>query len=132
VANRPLGALGGYVEVADAAAGRGKVGFRFYLLVGTVSGGALFAALTSTFRPPLAYAPVEALVGASPSVLLPVLLALGAVMGFGARWAGGCTSGHGLCGTGMGSPSSWVSTATFFAVAVGVANALALLGGGAR
>jgi uncharacterized membrane protein YedE/YeeE len=47
-------------------------------------------------------------------------------MGYGVRTAGGCTSGHGICGTSLGSAASWVSTAVFMATAVVVTNLLAM------
>ena len=52
-------------------------------------------------------------------------------LGYGARWAGGCTSGHGLSGCAVASPDSLVTTATFFSVAVLVTLALHALTGGA-
>ena len=55
----------------------------------------------------------------------------GVMMGYGARTAGGCTSGHGMCGISLLSPASIVSTVTFFATAVLLANALAFVFGGA-
>jgi hypothetical protein len=33
----------------------------------------------------------------------------------GARWAGGCTSGHGISGTLQLAVSSWLAAAAFFA-----------------
>jgi uncharacterized membrane protein YedE/YeeE len=35
-------------------------------------------------------------------------------MGFGSRWANGCTSGHGISGTMQLAVSSWVSVVFFF------------------
>ncbi|MEM1082806.1 MAG: YeeE/YedE thiosulfate transporter family protein [Verrucomicrobiota bacterium] len=37
----------------------------------------------------------------------------GLVVGFGTRLGGGCTSGHGICGIGMGARDSIVATAIF-------------------
>ena len=56
-----------------------------------------------------------------------MLLIAGIAMGFGARTAGGCTSGHGLTGMSLGSPASIVATTTFFATAVALAHLLAWL-----
>ena len=42
----------------------------------------------------------------------------GVLIGFGAKTAGGCTSGNGLSGTAVLSPASLVATATFFATAI--------------
>ena len=64
------------------------------------------------------------------AIVLTSLLAGGAI-GFGARIASGCTSGHGISGTALGSPASFVSCATFMGVAVATAHAIAWLSGGA-
>jgi uncharacterized membrane protein YedE/YeeE len=44
---------------------------------------------------------------------LPALLASGILVGVGTRIGNGCTSGHGVCGAGRGSPRSLAATATF-------------------
>ena len=41
-------------------------------------------------------------------------LAGGFLLGFGARWAGGCTSGHGISGTLQLAVGSWIATLCFF------------------
>jgi hypothetical protein len=51
---------------------------------------------------------------------LPVLIAGGLLVGFGARLGGGCTSGHGVCGIARLSPRSLVATALFMATAAAV------------
>ena len=51
-------------------------------------------------------------------------LAGGIIMGMGARWAGGCTSGHGISGTLQLAISSWLATLSFFAG--GIVTALLL------
>lgn len=43
-----------------------------------------------------------------------VALLGGALMGFGARMAGGCTSGHGISGTLQLAVSSWIAVICFF------------------
>jgi uncharacterized membrane protein YedE/YeeE len=48
---------------------------------------------------------------------LPLLGLAGLLVGFGARLGAGCTSGHGVCGVGRGSPRSLVATGTFMAAA---------------
>ncbi|MGU3668143.1 YeeE/YedE family protein [Methylobacterium sp. A49B] len=68
---------------------------------------------------PLAYA---GLGGSLPPVTVgasfPLLILAGLLVGFGARLGAGCTSGHGVCGIGRGSPRSLAATGTFMAVAV--------------
>jgi len=55
----------------------------------------------------------------SGRVWIPVLLVVsGGLIGFGAKLAGGCTSGNGLSGTAAFSPASVVATGTFFATAI--------------
>ncbi|MBB3995630.1 hypothetical protein GGR95_003292 [Sulfitobacter undariae] len=48
----------------------------------------------------------------------PVLMAFaGLLVGFGATYGNGCTSGHGVCGISRGSTRSIVATLTFMATA---------------
>ncbi len=128
VANRPLGALGGWIDLhALMRRPSEKAGWRLFFLAGIVGGGLLHALLAGGPQPTFAYA------GPSAPLSSPLVLGLaGALMGYGARTAGGCTSGHGICGTALGSPASFVATMTFMATAIAVANVVTrvLLGGG--
>ena len=60
------------------------------------------------------------------SLWLRALIAIagGILMAFGARLAGGCTSGHGISGTLQLSVGSWVALICFFAGGVATAYAL--------
>ena len=49
-----------------------------------------------------------------------VLFGGGILVGFGTRWSGGCTSGHGLSGCGRLQPASLAATAMFFGIAIAV------------
>jgi uncharacterized membrane protein YedE/YeeE len=49
-----------------------------------------------------------------------VIVGAGLLAGFGTRMAGGCTSGHGICGIARLSARSLVATAVFMATAVAV------------
>ena len=95
--NQPFGALGGFIDLAQNAGAPRRLGFRAYLLFGLVLGGALFAVAAGTFAPSLGYTTVAGPAG------LALLVAAGLVLGFGARTAGGCTSGHGMCGMSLQS-----------------------------
>ncbi len=55
----------------------------------------------------------------------------GLLVGFGTRWAGGCTSGHGLCGIGRLSPRSIVATVIFMLTAIIVVFLVRHVWGGA-
>src|SRR5438876_12268959 len=54
--NKPLGALGGYIDVVDHAARPSRLGFNACVLAGIAIGGALFAVVTRTFSPEDLYA----------------------------------------------------------------------------
>ena len=47
---------------------------------------------------------------------LGVMAIAGLLVGFGTRLGGGCTSGHGVCGVGMGEKNSIAATLIFVAV----------------
>ena len=49
-----------------------------------------------------------------------MLVVCGFLIGYGAKLAGGCTSGNGLSGNAVLSPASLVATATFFGTAIAV------------
>lgn len=57
-----------------------------------------------------------------------VLLASGVLIGFGTRWAGGCTSGHGISGFARGERGSLLSTAAFWSTALAVTWLFTLFG----
>jgi uncharacterized membrane protein YedE/YeeE len=127
--NKPFGALGGYVELAESARRPGQFGIRGFLLLGLVMGGALYAAVAGSPPAALVYESRASVLSGAPFAQLASLCAAGVVMGFGARTAGGCTSGHGLSGMSLGSPASIVSSMIFFATAVALAHALLWFGG---
>lgn len=47
-----------------------------------------------------------------------LLAVAGMIVGFGTRLGAGCTSGHGVCGIGRGSPRSLVAAAVFMTTAM--------------
>lgn len=49
---------------------------------------------------------------------LPLMAVAGFLVGFGAVYGNGCTSGHGVCGLARGSARSIVATATFMTAAI--------------
>lgn len=104
---------------------RPVVEWEVMLLVGVVV-GAFFAAwsggqTTGEWLPPR----WKVRFGAD-SHLLRILTAFagGALMAFGARLAGGCTSGHGISGTLQLSVGSWIAVACFFLGGMAVAMPL--------
>ena len=117
--NGRLGLTGSFSEVIDRIERRSLAfDWRGWLLLGVVAAAVLFVVLrggpsfsgygwlTDAFR------------GASAFWIGPVLVAAGVLIGFGAKRAGGCTSGNGLSGNAMGSPGALAATATFFGTAI--------------
>jgi uncharacterized membrane protein YedE/YeeE len=67
---------------------------------------------------PLIYLAAGGSIGQTISANLPLMMLTGLLVGFGAVYGGGCTSGHGVCGLARLSPRSMVATATFMGVAI--------------
>lgn len=114
--NERLGATAAWSDAVELVAARGRgLGTGGWLLLGLIAGGVVFGVfgpgldgygwLTDTFSAP---------------VVVVVLVASGVLIGYGAKLAGGCTSGNGLSGNAVLSPASLVATATFFGTAIAV------------
>lgn len=130
VANRPLGATGAYMQVVALVRRRNPLeGWRVLYFVGLIAGGGLYSVLQGGLGFRLSYGRLGELVPLA--ALIPVLFGAGVLMGYGARWSGGCTSGHGLCGNSILSPASLAATVTFMATAILVTLILSLVSGGA-
>jgi hypothetical protein len=91
-----------------------KIGWEWMLVVGLVAGAYVSAWLSGDFN--LQWAPGLWVEGFGETPLLRWLAALlgGVLMGIGARWANGCTSGHGISGSLQLVVSSWIALACFF------------------
>ena len=128
LAGLKLGVSGGWLQLLFLAERRPltepwRLWFTGALVLGAFLAAALGAGRTSGYGALSQVLPAP--------VLLGVLLVVGALIGYGARWAGGCTSGHGISGCSAGSPESFAATATFFCVAIVVTFVVHLLTGGA-
>ena len=116
--NQRIGALGGYSELVERATGRRTgLGWKAWFLFG-ILGGAL--ALHLLAGAPSAGEGYGWLSEAFDSgIFVGIALAIGGVLiGYGAKTAGGCTSGNGLGGCSAGSPASFSATATFMGTAI--------------
>ncbi len=78
--------------------------FVFHILSGAPSAGGGYGWLSEAFD--------------SDLVVGLALVGGGILIGFGAKTAGGCTSGNGLGGCSAGSPASFASTGTFIGTAI--------------
>src|SRR5688572_29065478 len=137
VGNTHLGISSSYLRTAQAVVLRRvpQDGWKVRYFIG-LAAGALLASLLSGGPAPTYDSLYGALGGILPAAALfigvPLFLFIGGVlMGYGARWAGGCTSGHGISGSAALSPASLVSTVTFMGVAIALMLVFNLLTGGA-
>ena len=97
------------------------VGWGTMLLVGILIGAFISSITSGTFE--IKWVPDlwAETIGPSPVVRVIAAFVGGILMGIGARWAGGCTSGHGISGALQLSVSSWIAIATFFAGGIATA-----------
>ena len=115
-----LGRIAGISGIAWGALAGPDRDWRWLFLAGLLSGGAVTHWL---FKLPL---PAES------TASLGLLISSGLLVGFGTRFGGGCTSGHGVCGMGRRSPRSGIATLTFMmSVMLTVYVVRHVLGGGA-
>ena len=91
-----------------------KVDWEVMLLLGTVLGGFISAYTGGEFAASMVPTMWATHFGNDLSLRLGVAFVGGVVMAFGARLAGGCTSGHGISGTLQLSVGSWIALAAFF------------------
>ena len=98
-----------------------SVDWEWMLVFGVFIGALLSAALSGQLHAEWVPAKWASVFGDSSSLRWFVALIGGIVMGIGARWAGGCTSGHGISGTLQLAVSSWLAVLCFFAGGVGTA-----------
>ena len=109
---------------------RPEVDWEWMLVLGIVLGAFVSSKLSGDFR--IAWVPEtwKAAFGAAPLPRVLTAVAGGALLGFGARWAGGCTSGHGISGTLQLAVSSWLAALSFFAGGIAAAAILFRVIGG--
>ncbi|NIV36360.1 MAG: YeeE/YedE family protein [Anaerolineae bacterium] len=90
------------------------IDWQWMLVVGMVVGALISALLSGDFGWQWVPDRWAAAFGTDPLPRVIVALLGGILLGFGARWAGGCTSGHGISGTMQLAVSSWISAICFF------------------
>ncbi|HUU76462.1 MAG TPA: YeeE/YedE thiosulfate transporter family protein [Methanoregulaceae archaeon] len=103
------------------------VGWQFMIVPGIVIGAFISSYLTGTFSFDLVPPLWADTFGETPLFRILVALAGGTLLGIGSRWAGGCTSGHGLSGSLQLSLGSIISAICFFAG--GIVTAMLLFHG---
>lgn len=122
---RLLGVSTGYMDACQAVTDKkARSSWRLPFMVGIIGGG-LVAALTSgTFNPSFAMGMFDTVLGLPLALKALVFTGGGVMIGFGARLAGGCTSGHGIVGIAQMAPSSLVAMSAFMVAGVTVTNVL--------
>ena len=91
-----------------------KIDWEWTFVLGIVIGSLVSALISGEFR--LRFIPSLWMARFGLDFLPRFITALagGIVLGIGARWAGGCTSGHGISGTLQLAVSSWIAAILFF------------------
>lgn len=98
-----LGRITGISGIFAGAISAEQGAWRWTFLAGLIAGPLLYQLLSHQPAP------------APGSAGWPLIIIAGLLVGFGTRYAGGCTSGHGVCGIGRLSPRSIAATMTFIA-----------------
>ncbi len=107
-----------------------KVEWEVMLVFGTVIGALLAASSGGELTGEWVPAMWADRFGDGLGLRLAIAFVGGIVMAFGARLAGGCTSGHGISGTLQLSVGSWIALACFFVGGALVAALMFGVGGG--
>ena len=129
LANKRVGVTQSYAQLAGVVRGVGiSEPWRLWWFAGIAAGALVAGLLRDGPRLSVGYGALGAVLPVA--ALVPLLFVGGLLMGFGARWAGGCTSGHGISGNAGLSPASFVATATFMVTAIVVAFAIHFVTGG--
>ena len=90
------------------------VDWEWMLVIGILVGAFISAQLSGEFRATWIPQQWASSFGNGIGTRWIVALVGGIVIGLGARWAGGCTSGHGISGTLQLAVSSWLAVLGFF------------------
>jgi hypothetical protein len=120
--NHRIGALGGYSNLVERVTGRSEAtdtNWRAAFLGGVFVGGLILVLLRGADTVGEGYGWLTRTFS-SDAIVVAILFGAGILIGFGAKTAGGCTSGNGLGGCSTGSPASFAATATFMGTAIAV------------
>ena len=103
---------------------RPQIDWEVMLLFGIVIGAFLAALSGGEFNTSAVPVLWQSHFGNSVPLRLAVAFVGGIIMAFGARLAGGCTSGHGISGTLQLSVGSWIALSALFAGGVATATVM--------
>ncbi len=129
VANKHLGVTTSYLQVMTfVRSPRTAEMWRVWFFAGLVGGSLIAVFLRGGPSPNLTYGALSNLLPIA--AIVPVLFVGGMLMGFGARWGGGCTSGHGISGAAILSRGALVGIVTIMGAAIGLTLIIHLITGG--
>jgi len=106
------------------------VDWQWMLVLGVVIGAFISAQFSGRFQWRWVPGRWAEAFGERPLPRLIVALIGGIFLGAGSRWAGGCTSGHGISGTLQLTISSWLAAICFFVGGIVVATLMFRVFGG--
>jgi hypothetical protein len=101
-----------------------RMGWEVVFMISCIVGGALSAVTGGEFTNEWLPSLWTERFGDSMTLRAAVAFAGGLIMAFGARLAGGCTSGHGISGTLQLNLASWIAVICFFIGGIAVAMLL--------
>ena len=104
-----------------------RIGWEFVFVLATIAGGFIAAWTGGEFENAWLNPMWTARFGDSIALRAVVAAGGGVLMAFGARLAGGCTSGHGISGTMQLNVASWIAVVCFFIGGIAVAIPLFFL-----
>jgi len=119
--NQRIGVLGGYSNLLERATDRTpSLGWKAFFLFGVLGGSLVFRLLAGHSTVHNGYGWLTRTFHDHQTIVVGAfLLGAGTLIGFGAKLAGGCTSGNGLGACSAGSPAGFTATGTFIAVGIG-------------
>lgn len=116
--NSRIGVMGGYSTALERVTGRAsELDWKWWFLAGVFGGSLIWRLLAGQSTVPNGFGWLTRTFD-SDAVVIAILFAGGIMIGFGAKLAGGCTSGNGLGGCSQGSVASFSATATFMGTAI--------------
>ena len=91
-----------------------KIGWEVLLIVGVIFGAFISSSISGNFTVEMVPELWKTAFGSNDFIRGGAAVLGGFFVGFGARLAGGCTSGHGISGTSQLAVGSWLALISFF------------------
>lgn len=122
VTGKALGISSGFGEMCSLRAGPER--WKLWFVLGLPLGGALAALLSGGIEAHTSVERIAGTLGLGRAGQMALIAFGGVLVGWGARRAGGCTSGHSIVGVAQGARSSLIATVLFLVAGLVTANLL--------